>query len=306
MSEMIEVARSSVQTWECDQMGHMNVQFYVEKAGQGLAALSLALGLGPRVSRGEGARLFVRDHHVRFLREQRPGAPFFIRAGVLEVRDFGLRVYEEMVNTVSGEPAASFIAEVEWLDEETRETKPLPAKAKTAAKNLVVELPVHGSPRGLEIYEPRPAPKLKEADAMGMVRTWQGEIETPQCDGQGFLTIRHFMGIVSDGIPNLLAQTSGADRSKTPTVGGAALEYRFVYRRHPRVGDVLTLRSGLKQVGPKTYTWCHWLFDLETGEAIATAEAVAIALDLTTRKAIPIPEEMRANLKSLVIEGLGV
>jgi acyl-CoA thioester hydrolase len=306
MSEMIEVARSSVQTWECDQMGHMNVQFYVEKAGAGLAALSLALGLGPRVSRGEGARLFVRDHHVRFLREQRPGAPFFIRAGVLEVRDFGLRVYEEMVNTVSGEPAASFIAEVEWLDEETREMKPLPAKAKAAAKNLVVDLPVHGSPRGLEIYEPRPAPKLKEADAMGMVRTWQGEIETPQCDGQGFLTIRHFMGIVSDGIPNLLAQTSGADRSRTPTVGGAALEYRFVYRRHPRVGDVLTLRSGLKQVGPKTYTWCHWLFDLESGEAVATAEAVAIALDLTTRKAIPIPEEMRANLESLVIEGLGV
>jgi acyl-CoA thioester hydrolase len=306
MSEMIEVARSSVQTWECDQMGHMNVQFYVEKAGAGLAALSLALGLGPRASRGEDARLFVRDHHVRFLREQRPGAPFFIRAGVLETRDFGLRVYEEMVNTVSGEPAASFIAEVEWLDEETREVKPLPAKAKAAAKNLVVELPVHGSPRGLEIYEPRPAPKLKEADAMGMVRTWQGEIETPQCDGQGFLTIRHFMGIVSDGIPNLLAQTSGADRSRTPTVGGAALEYRFVYRRHPRVGDVLTLRSGLKQVGPKTYTWCHWLFDLETGEAIATAEAVAIALDLTTRKAIPIPEEMRANLESLVIEGLGV
>ncbi len=29
---MIELARSSVQTWECDQMGHMNVQFYVEKA----------------------------------------------------------------------------------------------------------------------------------------------------------------------------------------------------------------------------------------------------------------------------------
>jgi len=190
MSEMIEVARSSVQTWECDQMGHMNVQFYVEKAGQGLAALSLALGLGPRYARNEGARLFVRDHHVRFLREQRPGAPFFLRAGVLEVRDFGLRVYEEMVSTVSGEPAASFIAEVELLDEETREVKPLPAKAKETAKKLVVELPVHGSPRGLEIYEPRPAPKLKDADGMGMVRTWQGEVETAQCDGQGFLLIR--------------------------------------------------------------------------------------------------------------------
>ena len=154
MSEMIEVARSSVQTWECDQMGHMNVQFYVEKAGQGLAALSLALGLGPRYARNEGARLFVRDHHVRFLREQRPGAPFFLRAGVLEVRDFGLRVYEEMVSTVSGEPAASFIAEVELLDEETREVKPLPAKAKEAAKKLVgVDVFLHVDWDEFEPYE---------------------------------------------------------------------------------------------------------------------------------------------------------
>ncbi|ABS62100.1 conserved hypothetical protein [Parvibaculum lavamentivorans DS-1] len=306
MSEMIEVARSSVQTWECDQMGHMNVQFYVEKAGSGLAALALALGLGPRNARNEGARLQVSDHHVRFLREQRPGAPFFLRAGVLEVRDFGLRVYEEMVNTVSGEPAATFIAEVQWVDDESRELKPLPAKAKAAAKALIVALPAHGAPRGLEIYEPRPAPKLKEADAMGMVRTWQGEVDAARCDTQGFLSVRHFMGIVSDGIPNLLAQTSGSDRSKTPTIGGAALEYRFVYRRYPRVGDLLTLRSGLKQVGPKTYTWCHWLFDLESGQSVATAEAVAIALDLTTRKSIPIPDEMRANLEALVIEGLGV
>jgi len=306
MSEMIEVARSSVQTWESDQMGHMNVQFYVEKAGQGLAAFGLALGLGPRVSRGEGARLQVSDHHVRFLREQRPGAPFFIRAGVLEVRDFGLSVYEEMVSTVSGEPAATFNAEVQWVDDETREVKPLPAKTKAAAKALLVERPAHGAPRGLELYDPRPAPKLADADGMGMVRTWQGDIVPQLCDAQGFLSVRHFMGIVSDGIPNLLAQTNGTDRSKTPSVGGAALEYRFVYRRYPRMGDILTLRSGLKNVGPKTYTWCHWLFDLETGEAVATAEAVAIALDLTTRKAIPIPEEMRANLESLVIEGLGV
>lgn len=306
MSDMIEVARSSVQTWECDQMGHMNVQFYVEKAGQGLAALGLALGLGPRFARNEGARLQVSDHHVRFLREQRPGAPFFLRAGILEVRDYGLSVYEEMVNTASGEPAATFNAEVQWVDDESREVKPLPAKAKTAAKSLIVERPAHGAPRGLELYDPRPAPKLKEADAMGMVRVWQGEIAPALCDAQGFLTVRNFMGIVSDGIPNLLVQTNGTDRSKTPTIGGAALEYRFVYRRYPRIGDIVTLRSGLKQVGPKTYTWCHWLFDLETGEAIATAEAVAIALDLTRRKAIPIPEEMRTHLESLVIEGLGV
>lgn len=306
MSGMIELARNAVQTWECDQMGHMNVQFYVEKATQGLATLGVHLGLGPRFVANEGARLFATDHHVRFLREQRPGAPFWLRGGVLEVRDYSLRVYQEMIATTSGEVAATFTADVELLDELNREMRPLPGKAKEKAKALTIDLPAHGTARGLTLYDPRKAPTLEEADALGMVHTWQGEVQGTQCDMQGRLVTRHFMGIVSDSIPNLLAQTRGEDRSKTPTVGGAALEYRFIYRGHPSVGDVLTLRSGLKEVGNKTYTWCHWLFDLETGKAVATAEAVAIALDLETRKAIAIPDEMRAQLEGLVIEGLGV
>ena len=72
MGEMIEVARSSVQTWECDQMGHMNVQFYVAKAEEGMAALATALGLGHHVQRENGTVLVAREHHIRFLRELRP------------------------------------------------------------------------------------------------------------------------------------------------------------------------------------------------------------------------------------------
>lgn len=306
MAEMIDVARSSVQTWQADQMGHMNVQFYADQATQALAALGVHLGLGPRYIDAERARLIARDHHMRFLREQRPGAPFTIRAGMLNVEDFGLRVYLEMWNTASGEIAATFAADVELMDEDSRETRPLTMRAKKDAKKLMIELPAHGAPRGLELYAPRVAPTLDEANKMGLIFTWQGEIQASQCDGQGILGTRHVMGIVSDSIPNLLAKTQGGDRSKTPRVGGAALEYRLHYHTFPRMGAVLTLRSGLKEVGPKTYTWCHWLFDLETGKCVATAEAVAIALDLETRRAIPIPDEMREGLEPLVVAGLGV
>ena len=306
MAEMIELARSSVQTWHSDQMGHMNVQFYLEHASQALAALAVHLGLGPRFIHAENARLIARDHHVRFLREQRPGAPFSLRGGVLEVRDYGMRVYLEMYNTNSEEIAATFAADVELLDEDSRETKPLPAKAKAAAKELVVELPQHGAPRGIEIAPPRTPPTLEEAQKIGLVYTWQGEVQVDQCDAQGYLLPRHFMGTVSDSIPNLLGKTNGQDRSKNDKVGGAALEYRFHYHSYPRAGDVLTLRSGLKSVSAKTYIWGHWLFNLETGKAIATAEAVAIALDLVERKAIPIPEEMRTRLEGMVAPGLGV
>ena len=305
MNAMIEVARSSVQTWECDQMGHMNVQFYLDKAGQGLAALALELGLGPAAARSMGATLCAREHHVRFLREQRPGAPFFLRAAIVDAGEDGLTVYQEMVETVSDVPAATFLIDAAWVDVASRTPRPLPEALQPGPEQRF-EVPAHGRPRGLELSTPRPAPELAEADRAGMLRTWQGEVSRDQADDAGFLTARHFMGIVSDSIPNLLALTGGSDRSKTPRVGGAALEYRFVYRGHPRVGDVLTLRSGLKHVGSKAYTWCHWLFDLDSGAAVATAEAVAIALDLEQRRAIPIPDVMRANLEARVIPGLGV
>lgn len=306
MTDLIEVARSSVQAWECDQMGHMNVQFYIERAEQGIAGLAVALGMGPRMARSEQAHVQIRDLHVRFLREQHSGNPFFLRAGVLEVRKQGLRIYEELVSTSSGEVAATFVAEIDWVDAAQRQPMCLPAAASRAAAALEVGVPTHGRPRGLVLDPPRPEPELAAAESSGMVRIWQGQIMAAQCDKEGYLTPRHLVGIVADGIPNLLVQVEGRDRSTMPGLGGAALEYRFVYRRYPRVGDVLTLRSGLKQVAEKIYVWCHWMFDLETGEAVATAEAVAIALDLTTRKAIAIPAEMRSMLEGRVIAGLGV
>jgi len=65
MSEMIEVARSSVQTWECDQMGHMNVQFYVARASDAAFYLRHALGLSPSRVRAEGRAMIALEEHIR-------------------------------------------------------------------------------------------------------------------------------------------------------------------------------------------------------------------------------------------------
>lgn len=306
MNDLIEVNRSSVQTWETDQMGHMNVQFYMEKATQGLASLGIHLGLGPRRLESQGTTLHARSHHVRFLREQRPGAAFYMRAGVLSVRADSLKIYQEMISTTTGEVAATFTGDVDLLDITTQQPRPLPTEAIDRARDLTAEQPARGRARGLELYEPRPAPTLEEAQRLGMVPTLQCEIQPAQCAADGYLHPRHYMGIVSDSIPNLLAQTQGRDRGDDSDVGGAALEYRFIYRARPRAGDVLALRSGLKEVGSKTYIWVHWLFDLESGRCVATAEAVAITLDLTARKSVPIPDEMRARLETLLNTELSV
>jgi len=305
MGEMIEVARSSVQTWECDQMGHMNVQFYVAKADEGMASLATALGLGHHAQQANGTALVAREHHIRFHRELRPGAPFVVQGGVLRALTEGLEFYEEMRTIVPNEISATFFTRAEWCDQDTRGGLPLPMAALAKVAPLAIDLPKHGAPRGLDMAPPRAAPALKDAERMGLITTYRGMVVPDYCDHAGFMTARHYMGRVSDAIPNLIAQTSGTDRSKSP-IGGAALEYRFVYREPAHEGDVIILKSGLKSVGEKTYVWCHWLFDAESGDCIATAEAVAVAMDLAQRKAIEIPAAMRAGLESLVIPGLSV
>ncbi|MEM7019415.1 MAG: thioesterase family protein, partial [Pseudomonadota bacterium] len=105
-----------------------------------------------------------------------------------------------------------------------------------------------------------------------------------------------FMGKVSEAIPVLYALTHKQDRSESKH-GGAALEYRLIYRKTPQVNDWLVIRSGLRQLGSKTVTWAHWMFNQKTGECMATAEAVAISLDLEKRRAIDMPPEVRDKLQ---------
>ena len=106
---MIEVLRSGVDTWECDQMGHLNVRHYFGRANHGLVMLALSLGLTPSRMREQRLALRARDQHVRFMRELRPGVYYTMRAGVIGASRDRLHIYEEMRFVHKDEAAASMI-----------------------------------------------------------------------------------------------------------------------------------------------------------------------------------------------------
>jgi len=85
MTGGIEIWRGGVNTWECDEMGHMNVRFYVARAMEGLVGLAAALGLPHAFAAHAGATLLVREQHIRFLREARAGAALHMTGGVVVV-----------------------------------------------------------------------------------------------------------------------------------------------------------------------------------------------------------------------------
>ena len=87
--EGLEVWRGGVNPWQCDQMGHLNVRFYVAHAVEALAGLAAALGMTRAYSPHATSTLVVREHHIRFLKEARVGDPLHMTVGVLDFGDTG-------------------------------------------------------------------------------------------------------------------------------------------------------------------------------------------------------------------------
>lgn len=301
----ISAGRSSVQTWECDQMGHMNVQFYVQKAEEAVAFVARALGLGPLAAREANARLSPYQHHIRFHRELRPGTPYWLRAAPVHTDGRFIAIVSEMFNTATGQTAATVAGQYYWTDVSGGARLDLEDHVITRTKDLMQPMPETALERGLTLSEPRVSASLTEAEALGLVTTLEVEVQPDHCDAHGLMRMRDYIGRLSDSIPNLLFESSGAMRAEPRgRIGGAALEYRLIYRKPARCGDLLIVKSGLRSVSEKTYVWSHWLLNAETGDAFATSEAVAISLDLETRRAIAIPNAIRDHLESQIVPGL--
>jgi acyl-CoA thioester hydrolase len=299
----IEVLRSGVNTWECDQMGHLNVRHYLARANQGLVTLLLQLGLLPSQMRAQGLALRTRDQHVRFLRELRPGTSFSVHAGVVSASAQRLFVFEEMRLVHEPAVAASMLSEVSLEEVATGDELPFSDAVLAHARALTTDIPTESAPRGVERITPRVPPMRDEALERGLVGAFLGPVLPEDCDAFGVMTEGAFMARVSDGMGHLFNSLRSTRHSG---VGGAALEYRYVFHERPRLGDVIEVRSGLKGVGRKTTHLCHWIFNVETGRCAATSEAVAVSFDLTTRKSLDISPEARTALLERVVPGLSV
>lgn len=304
----LEVWRGGVNTWECDEMGHLNVRFYVAHAMEGLVGLAAALGLPDAFRPRANATLIVQDQHLRFLREARGRAALHMVAGVLEMGECEARILQLLVHSGTGELAATFHSRI--VHAAVGDGRPFPWSQATRrrAEALAMTLPERAAPRSLALKPPSGRASLSEAGRLGLIRLGSGAVGPADCDVFGRMRPDIFIGRVSDGVPALGAalRAGDGDGHRPDGVGGAVLEYRIVYHAWPGSGDRLEIRSGLAAVDERAQRLVHWMLDPETGRPWATAEAVAIALDLRARRVIPIAPAERARLEARAIPELSL
>jgi acyl-CoA thioester hydrolase len=303
LGEAVEVWRGSVAMWECDAMGHLNVGFYVAKAMEGLSGLAAELGMAGAFAADARATLIVRDQHIRFLREARPGAPLVMSGGVVEMGESEARLLL-LLRHRSGELAASFQTVVAHATARDGRPFPWPARALERARTLMIEVPPEAAARSLSLAPVKSRASLARANELKLPRTALGAISAADCDIFGRMRTELMMARISDGIPHFFdGRRPGADEAGK-RAGGAALEYRLIHLDWPKAGDRVELRSGASGGDARFRRLTHWLLDPASGKAWGVAEAIAVSFDLETRKMITLSDEALAEANARIVPGL--
>ncbi|MGQ3032069.1 MAG: acyl-CoA thioesterase, partial [Ferrovibrionaceae bacterium] len=67
-------------------------------------------------------------------------------------------------------------------------------------------------------------------------------------------------------------------------------------------GDLVVMKSGVAAVGKKSITVFHKLINAETGAISMTAQVTGVLMDLETRKAVPVPDDVRTKAERLMVQ----
>jgi acyl-CoA thioester hydrolase len=131
--------RGSVYPWQCDQMGHMNVMWYVGKMDEASHNLFASLGVTSAYMRETGAVLGAVQQNISYRRELLAGDVVEVHSRVLEIRDKVIRFEHEMRHGVTGEVCASCEQTVVHIDAATRKARPFPEAVRAAAEAAIRE-----------------------------------------------------------------------------------------------------------------------------------------------------------------------
>ena len=291
------IYKNSVETYEIDNMGHMNVQFYVQHA---LNACELFFRdenlIQPRQSFN---RIFKLEKlFIRYLREQTLGVPFSISVNYLSVDLNEIVIFLKMKNLLINDVSAAFVFSFRLPRLEQKKKRIISTLIRKLSSSPL-NVPLYGEKKGLSGLTPMDLNYSEIKRLPKLLDPYYGMVTSKSPSIAEELSAADYMGIISKAVPHLLLQ---GDHSIAETnIGGAALEYEFRFKKFVSSGSGVFMKSGLRRINAKTYTWTHWLIEAATNEVLAVADSVIITMDLRTRKAIQMPKRMREELNKILV-----
>jgi len=277
--------RGRVSAADCDQMRHMNVQFYMEKNSQAVAQVGGMLGLG--------SGFYPASERILFENEVYAGDVLIMRSGIRELDGDTIHISSLLMNAETGAVAARFETVARLWDTKSGEVLPLP---EDTAKKVKAFAPITKAdfPLPRPITGPRLQPDLPEHTAV----TCRRAVNTWEVNDTGVATPAFVISCVSDAAMHFFTHVGVSHAWRVEhDIGSAALDYHIVYHRPMAIGTPVEAHSQFLETREKVFRFSHHLCDATNGDLAATVEVTAVLFDLGKRKSIALPEEFHEKAK---------
>ena len=285
MSQPIETSRRFVNTWECDENAHLNVQFYFWHFEDAHAHFWYEAGWPSSRKLPE-----IRGHHVRFHAELREGDLMLIRSNLAQTAD-GLVLCHLMFNAETDVLSATCWcpltdAGIEGIIPDA----PLTDLPESAASRSL-------SPNVIPLAERRAVEKA------GFIPTFRSIVKPSDCNMHGSATTKSIAAYESDAAGHIWTHI-GLEQSwlEENQFGRVAIESRILLLADIRPGTPLLIMTGLVGFAAKTITFRHHIYDISTNNQVAAGEITGLSIDLKARRATQWPENITDIFQSRLVQ----
>jgi len=130
--------------------------------------------------------------------------------------------------------------------------------------------------------------------------TYLGTIYPWHCDHMGHMNVMWYVGKFDEATWQLFASVGlPATRLREEGIGLVAVEQRIEYKRELLAGDTISIRSTFQEVREKALIFSHEMTNQETQELAARTFLTGVCIDLKTRKARPLPSDIRERIAAV-------
>lgn len=307
MSKFILTWVGECSSWECDDLGHLNVRFYMTKTAQARQMLIIKLGLSSAFGSDSVSSIRVKDFHIKYLGEARPGDPLRIESGILNFNKNTARLCHVMYH-YDGRIAATIVETVAHVSHLTGKSFPWPKRARSAAKAFRVKAPEPSKPRGLSYDTRSLGLSEKRLKKLGLKPVGLGVFQPHEVGVQGHVTTQALIGRITEtaasidsGWPELHDKAARKDG-----FSGALLEARGFLHKRAAIGDGYHMYSGVVQINQYTRTLVHNLVDAQSGKNLFAMQAIGCLFNLNTRKLVKATPEQIARIEAEITQNLGI
>ncbi len=129
------------------------------------------------------------------------------------------------------------------------------------------------------------------------METYRGVVYPNQLDHMGHMNVQWYTSKFDEGTWHLFSSlgiTSGYIRENNK--GMAAVEQLIKYKLEAMAGDLIVIKSKVLEVKNKSIRFIHTMYNVETGDELATSELVAVHLDRVLRKTCNLPDFVKKNI----------